>query len=467
MVSAPPLKIIHIAATPIGAPWMIALMHEQKRVGHDVAAILPSCDGSIGVRLAALGIPCYAADVDVLFARPFLFQKVVTLLRLARLLRRLRPDVVHSHIVNSVATARLASWIADVPVHFGANAHPFSMESDILRPIEVGTSFCDSATIASCRHTRDLMLRHGVREAQLELIYYAVDQSGHDPALADGARVRKELGIADGVPVIGMVAYFYPPANSAGLVPTSVQGRGIKGHDVLIRAIPPVLKSFPDATFVLVGRGWGPSGPKYEQQLKDLAESLGIAQSIIFPGERSDVPDVLASFDISVQCSLSDNLGGTVESLLMSKPLIVSDIAGFSDTVLHEETGLVVPVDDPDALATSIVRLLRDPGLGRSLGENGRRLMLDRFSLARTVADTEALMARKRQPGNAHYRMSVSVARMIALPFRLLPVAINVFRGLRKHEFSALRFARNRAVHVAWRVISAVRGRRVNPSDST
>src|SRR2546421_5338744 len=102
MVPAPPLKIIHIAATATGAPWMVALMREQKRLGHDVAAIIPGSDGGIGAQLDALGIPCYVAGVDILFTVRPVMQKIATLLRLARLLRRLRPDVVHSHIVSSV-----------------------------------------------------------------------------------------------------------------------------------------------------------------------------------------------------------------------------------------------------------------------------------------------------------------------------------------------------------------------------
>ncbi|HYM60467.1 MAG TPA: glycosyltransferase family 4 protein [Thermoanaerobaculia bacterium] len=457
MVTVEPLKIVHVAATATGAPWMIALMAEQKRLGHDVAAIIPAIDGGIGAQLHALGIPCHVAGVDILFAVPGVMRKTTALLRLARLLRRLRPDVVHSHIVNSVVTARLASWIADVPVHLGANAHPYSMESDILGPIEAGTSFCDTVTIASCTHTRELMLRHALPEKQIELIYYAVDQSRHDPALADGSRVRQELGIAPGTPVIGKIAYFYPPANAPGLVPSPLLGRGIKGHEVLIRAIPSVLGSFPDARFILVGRGWGQGGPAYEQELKELVNRLGVSSFTLFPGERSDIPDVLAALDISVQCSLSDNLGGTVESLLMARPLVVSDIRGFADTVRHEETGLVVPVDDPAALAAALVRLLRDRDLGRRLGENGRRLMLDRFTLARAVTDTEQLLAAMRQPADRHYRIAVSIWRAIALPVRLLPMCLGVYRGMRRHGFSIPRFVRRRVQHAIGRCIASLR----------
>lgn len=444
------MKIIHVAATSTGAPWMLALLREQKRLGHDVAAILPSCDGELGERLGNDAIPCFCATLDIV-SLP-LKEKIAAVSRLAHLLRRLRPDVVHSHIINSVVTARLASWIADVPTHFGANAHPISMESDFLRPIEVGTSFCDAATIASCTYTHELMLASGIPKRQLELIFYAVDQSRHDPALADGARIRQELGVDATTPVIGKIAYFYPPMSGAELVPQRVRGRGIKGHEVLIRAIPAVLKDFPDAKFVLVGRGWGPLGATYEQELKELTRSLGVEQSVIFPGERTDIPDVLAAFDVSVQCSLSDNLGGTVESLLMARPFVASDIRGFADTVVHEETGLAVPVDDPESLAESISRLLRDRDLGRRLGDQGRRRMLERFTLAKTVADLEELMARRR-PRRRHYSRIVSAARIAILPFRVLPIYVAVHRQLRRSGFSfrriwwwRVRYALSRAI---------------------
>src|SRR5205807_10353879 len=107
----------------------------------------------------------------------------------------------------------------------------------------------------------------------------------------------------------------------------------------LLRSAPRVLQSFPDAKFVLVGRGWGPEGPAYEEELKELARSLGITGSVLFTGERTDIPDTLASFDLSVHPSFNDNLGGTLESLLLARPMIVSDIPGYRDTIVPEETG--------------------------------------------------------------------------------------------------------------------------------
>jgi glycosyltransferase involved in cell wall biosynthesis len=333
---------------------------------------------------------------------------------------------VHSHIFASNITARLASWIADVPAHLHGNAHPITLESDVMRALEIGTAFCDAKTIASCSYTREMFAAHGI---DAELIHYAVDQSGHDPAIADGARVRRELGLDAGTPVVGKMAYFYPPAAHEAIVPPLLRGRGVKGHDVLLRAVPRVLEEIPEARFVLPGRGWGARGAAYEQSLKELAASLGVAHAVLFPGERRDVPDVLASFDVSVHCSLSDNLGGTVESLLLERPMVVSDARGFADSVLHGKTGLVVPKDDPAALAEAIVRLLRDRELAARLGRNGRAHMLSHFTLAHTVAATEELLART--PLRRGYRLTTSIARSLVLPFRLLPVLFAVLRALR------------------------------------
>ncbi|MEA2572072.1 MAG: hypothetical protein QOI24_4073 [Acidobacteriota bacterium] len=431
MLVTRPLRIVHVTPTPTGAPWMIAIMAEQKKLGHDVAAIVPSLDGDIAPKLAALGIPCHAETVNIVNATSHR-DRIAGLLKLVKLFRRLRPDVVHSHIFEAVVTARLASWIADVPQHFTGIVGPLSLEHEFLRTMELGTAFADTKTIASASYTRDLLRQFGVPEKQIELVFYAIDQSGHHPDLADGARVRRELGIPPDAPVIGKIAYFYAPINAPLVFGEKLMTRGLKGHDVLIRSAPRVLEEFPDARFVLVGKGWGPQGEAYLESLHALVKSLGVEHAILFPGERRDIPDTLASFDISAQCSLTDNLAGTVEALLMELPLVVSNIPGFRDTVLHEETGLVVPVDDPAALAEAILRLLRDREFARQLGERGRQWMLERFTLQRTVADLDAILARTTKRAEQHYRLRRSFVRALLLPARLLPIERDLRRILRQ-----------------------------------
>jgi hypothetical protein len=125
--------------------------------------------------------------------------------------------------------------------------------------------------------------------------------------------------------------------------------------------------------------------------MKQLAKSLGVDHAVIFTGMRHDIPDVLAGSDVAVQCSRSENLGGSVEALLMARPTVASAVGGLVDTVRDGETGLLVPMDDHGALADAILRLLDNPEWAARLGKNGRELMLREFTLAKTVDDIERL----------------------------------------------------------------------------
>jgi glycosyltransferase involved in cell wall biosynthesis len=97
---------------------------------------------------------------------------------------------------------------------------------------------------------------------------------------------------------------------------------------------------------------------------------------------------------VAVQCSLTENLGGTIEALLMERPVVATRVGGMPESVRDGETGLLVPPADPPALAAAILHLLRSPRFGAELGRAGRRLMLERFTSARTVDDVDAVYRR-------------------------------------------------------------------------
>ena len=429
MHTPPPLRVVHLAGTADGAPWLIAFLREQKALGYDVSAVLSGGDGTIAPILDRHGIAWRAADQNLFGAVTSPVRAWRTIWKLARLLRSLRPDIVHLHLFPTVMSGRMAAWLADVPVRISMNCGPYHLQSPILRDIEAELAWMDTRTVASCELTRALMIRQGVPREQVELIYYAVDQSAFDPSSADGDRVRRELGIAAGEPVIGQIAHFYQPSTDPRVTPPGIVGRGVKGHDVILRAVPLVLEEIPRAKFVFCGKGWGPGGTAHEREMHALARELGIADSVIFTGERTDVPDVLASFDVALQCSLNENLGGSVEALLMARPTVASNVGGLPDTVVHEKTGLLVPPDDPPALAAAIVRLLHAPDLARRLGESGRAFMLDRFTLARSVADLDALYRQEAARHRRGHRLLTMLVRAALLPFRVGPLALRV--GLR------------------------------------
>ena len=430
---------MHVAATANGAAWMHQMLCELRDRGHRTTAIISGADGTLAARLTREGIPFEVLDLDVLSCRSG-FAAARKLRSLIALLRRARPDVVHFHLFPSIIVGRIAAWVADVPARFSMIPGTYYLEAPVLGDMDARTSRFDSKIIASCEYTRTLYAQHGVPNDRVELVYYGQDPALFSPGVADPLRVRRELGIPATRPTVGHVAYFYPPGAEGPFTPPHLVGRGIKGHDVLLRAFPRVLEQVPDALLLLVGEGWGPQGQAYMADMRQLAQDLGIAGHVRFTGARSDVPDTLQAFDVSVQCSLNENLGGSIESLLMGRPLVASNVGGLPDAVKHERTGLLVPPDNPDALAAAIVRLLLDRPLAQRLAESGRQFALDRLTLTRTVTELETLyrseldtIARADGGRIRGYRRLHTVARsMYAAPWAWRELVRPVRRALRE-----------------------------------
>ena len=442
------MRILHVCGATRGAPWLLEIAVEQAARGHDVSVVVPGSDGPLPQALERAGVRVHVMPHD-----PFLSADPLAawgrIWRLAHCMAAERPDIIQSHLYPANIAGRIAAWLADVPIRLSMNAGPYVLESPILRDIELRTSRADSRVIASCQHARQLYAAGGVPPRRLALVYYGSSPVRFDPARADPAAARASLGVESDTPLVGLVAYFYPPSPDGPATPPGLAGRGLKGHDVLLRAVPLVLGRVPRATFVLVGEGWDVRGRAYERKMHALARTLGVAASVIFTGHRSDVPDLLASFDVALQCSLSENVGGAIEALLMQTPLVVSATGGLVDAVRHDDTGLVVPPDDPTALADAIVSLLLDRPRATQLAARGRALMLERFTLARTVDDLHELYgqcaaelgAADRAPHELGYRRSRRLLRALASPmwgWRLAPPVLAALAGRRSMSVGAL-----------------------------
>lgn len=409
-----PLRVLHVAGTENGAAWMHEQVRSLRNRGHDATAIISGAGGTLAPRFTADNIPFEVAELDVFGGRPLDAARRV--IALARAFRRLRPDVVQCHLFSSIILGRMAAWLADVPVRLSMIPGPYYLEAPGLSGIDVRTASLDTKVIASCEYTRELYERQGIPRSHVELIYYGQDPTRFDPANADGLRVRRELGIDPARPVVGDVAYFYPASPDGPFTPPHLVDRGIKGHETLLHAVPRVLATIPDALFVLVGEGWGTAGAAYQRQLEVLAADLAVTHAVRFTGSRTDIPDTLAAFDVSVQCSLNENLGGSIESLLMERPLVASAVGGLVDAVLHERTGLLVPPGDSVALADAIIRLLQDRPLASRLAASGRTHALSVLTLDTTVDGLEALYLRElKTRRGGRYRLWRSAWRAVWL----------------------------------------------------
>jgi glycosyltransferase involved in cell wall biosynthesis len=395
-----------IAGAAEGADWLPALCTGLHNRGHDVRAIVDRRPGDLGRRLVDAGVPTGFASLSL--RRPLADDRAPGPLRypadaahlgrvgagLVRDIARQRPDVIVTHFLNGAVAGRIGGWLAGVPVRLAMVASPFHLEAPLLRRIDMLTLPLDTGVIAGSERIRDLYLELGVPGDKIDVVYYGADAVRFDPARADRAAARESLGAGPETPLIGHVAHFYAPIGGSA-APAATRSRGLKGHDVVLAAVPRVLQSHPDARFVLVGDARGAAAAEHRADLQQLAARLGVQDRVAFCGPRTDVPDVLAALDVAIQPSLAENLGGTIEALLMQAPLVATRVGGMPESVRHEETGLLVEPDDPPGLADAIVRLLDDRALARRLGETGRVRMLERFTLDRTIDDLDVALQRR------------------------------------------------------------------------
>lgn len=184
--------------------------------------------------------------------------------------------------------------------------------------------------------------------------------------------IRKQFGIESHTRIVGNVGMLRPQ----------------KGQHLFLRVAQLVKADFPWVRFLICGDLFYDSGT-VGKDLPQLCSSLGLSEDVTFTGFRSDVEDVYASFDVLAHTSFGDSYGRTIlEAMAAGTPVVAFASGGTSELVRHGLTGYLVPFGNVRLMAEAIVDLLRDEGLRRNLGSEGRRIARECYS---TTAHVEAL----------------------------------------------------------------------------
>lgn len=417
------LRVCHVFATTEGGRWVVEQLEALRDIHRcEVHAVLGGTEGTTVSLCADRGIPVTAFDFTVqgwtaLFSVPW------RILKLALWMRRQRFDVVQSHVMQSTLFARPAAWLADIPVRLTMVTGPFFMQAPVTRRIEVATAWMETGIIPSCERTGTLYQEAGAAKGNvLETLYYGPPAARWDPDVTPRADLRAEFGLPGDARLIGCVAVFYPRCGGGGFIPPETRHRHVKGHDDLIRAMHLVLARVPQARLLLIGKGWGAGGEAAENELRALVREEGLAEHIIFTGYRQDIASVYLDLDVSVQASLNENLGGTVESLLMARPTVATRVGGMPDSVVDGVTGRLVEPANPASLADGIVWMLDHPREAEQLARAGRARMLAGFTLETTAAGLSRVYKRQRLAAAGAWRGGVSLRRLIVSGFLHPPV---------------------------------------------
>jgi len=207
----------------------------------------------------------------------------------------------------------------------------------------------------------------GYRRERIFVVPNALDLSGWDPTL-DGAPARAELGIAPADPVIGIVARLF----------------SWKGHAYLVQAMDRVVREVPNARLVIVGEDDPRADPgrgSFRAELEQQVAQLGLHDHVIFTGFRTDIPRLMAGFDIFAHPSWEEPFGVVfLEAMAMAKPVVAWASGGAPEVIVHGETGLLAERPSVESLADALVRLARDPAQRAAFGAAGRQRVEQVFS---------------------------------------------------------------------------------------
>jgi glycosyltransferase involved in cell wall biosynthesis len=326
------------------------------------------------------GIPLREYGISTFFSLHAVAQQA----RLARHIRRRRIQIVHAYNfygnVFAIPPGRLAGAVVIASIR-DRGAYLTPMQKTVQRHV------CRLADciLVNADAVRDWLVDEGYDPARIVVIRNGVAlERFRQPA--DPQRLRHALGVAPGAPLVTVVSRLHR----------------LKGLEHFIEAASRVARRFPEARFLVVGET-NPNDRPYLGELMALAERAGIGDRTIFPGLRTDTPDILAASTVSVMPSLNEALSNVLlESMAAGAPVVATRVGGTPEAIEDGVNGLLVPPADPGALAQAIELMLAEPGLAARWGQAGRDRAAQRFSMDRMVSATEdlydALLERRRRP---------------------------------------------------------------------
>lgn len=282
-------------------------------------------------------------------------------------------DILHAHGTRALSNTLFPAKSLGIPVAYTVHGWSFHQDQSfpVRRTREISekylTNQVDRTISVSNSNQRDGLERFKMKRSQVINYGIDLDRFNANRALHD---IRSELGIQEGKTVVGF------------LVRMTIQ----KDPFTLIKAIAQVAEVTRDIQFLFIGDG------DLKQQSIELAAKLGVSDMVTFHPFRTDIPEVLNSFDIYTLPSLWEGLPiGMLEAMAMSKAIIATPVDGSKEAIVSGENGLLVPCKDPQALAEAILKLHHDKELRKGFGRAARKTVEERFDLKMMIQNNEEL----------------------------------------------------------------------------
>ncbi|MEV7006436.1 glycosyltransferase [Streptosporangium sp. NPDC051022] len=348
-----------------GAEAQLSLLARGLRArGVETHVVLTCGGGPHAAALRAAGVGIHEIGLVPSPSPRVLVHNLRAGVRLVRLLRRLRPQVLHAFLYVDYVLGAVAARLARVPVVVAGrrSLSYFKRERRWVFAVERAvTRLTDHVVANAVAVAQDARTLEGMPADKLSVIYNGLPGTAFEPIEPEPIETR--------LPVVVCVANLNP----------------VKGHRFLLEAAASLSRRGRPCTLVLAGEG-PERGP-----LTARAAALGL--DVRFAGCVTDVRGLLARADVVVLPSLSEGLSNSVmEAMAAGRPIVATAVGGTPE--LLDERGLLVPAADPEALADALLRLLGDPELGAHLGSAARAWAAKNLDVTLMVEEHIALYRR-------------------------------------------------------------------------
>jgi glycosyltransferase involved in cell wall biosynthesis len=339
---------------------------DKNKFAHHVIYSIP---GDLKKEIDKEGIPL-TRIYPLRFVNPF---SLFAIWRIYKFIKINKIDLVHCHLDIAYILGSIAAIIARVPVVFGfqniADERYLSYYK-VIKYIEKAISLFTDKIIVESKAVKNVLLSWGIKQEKLAIIPNGVEVPDNFKAVIDKSEdIIKELGL-EGCFLVG---------NIARLV-------DFKNHRLLLNAAVKVVSIKPEVRFLIIGDG------PLRGELEHLSNKLGISKNVIFLGTVMDFERYLQLFDIFVLCSYTESSPmALLHALAYGRPVISTSVGDIPSIIENGINGVLIPSNDPDALAAAIMDLLEADRKRREIAYAGWQLANEKFSIQTMIDGIEGI----------------------------------------------------------------------------
>lgn len=291
---------------------------------------------------------------------------------LARLMRKLNLDLIHTHGVRANFLGRYATKLTGIPnictMHSDSRLDYGSKlkERAVWFADNIGNSWCNGFIGVSRDMSEKLAIR-GIPREKIHTVYNGIDlnevRSGANPEAT-----KKKLGIDPKLRLIGTVGRLVE----------------VKGHNDMVSALPFIMQKVPEAALLIIGDG------RCLEPLRQQSENLKIQDRVFLPGRIKFPWNEMKACEIGCFPSINEAIGlALLEFMALEVPIVATNVGGIPEVITKPDYGVLVPPKNPRELANAIINVMTNSEVAKSLGKNGRARVEEQFTTQKMLEETQ------------------------------------------------------------------------------